>query len=210
MYFYALQSGANYQPQKENAIFDVTRNSFHKKLKDANRCFLHTVDGRINKKINLISSRHVEKLLEIYISTGRNLTEKSLHSCLQNYYSNYDYVNIGIKHNNYYLLHKRIQDRLHLMLEGGLIKEVKSLKSQLGLSGKTSSAKSIAYKQVWEYLDNHHNLTVTKEKIVKSTIGLAKQQKKWMNRLTNIKCFSVEDVDLYKRITRVIKKTVFI
>lgn len=73
------------------------------------------------------------------------------------------------------VLYDRINKRVDLMFENGLVDEVKAL----GLDNTNQSMQGIGYKEVLEYLNGNLSLEETKELIKKNTRHFAKRQFTW-------------------------------
>ena len=80
------------------------------------------------------------------------------------------------------LLHSRIAERTGLMINEGLIKEVKSLLDQ-GVHTDSKPMQSIGYKQVLDYLNGLYSDDQLKEKIVVATRQYAKRQETWFKKV---------------------------
>lgn len=72
-------------------------------------------------------------------------------------------------------LYKRINERVNLMMDEGLLEEVKELKE------KKKTFNIICYKQLNEYLDGKISLKKATEEIKKATRRYAKRQETWFN-----------------------------
>ena len=79
------------------------------------------------------------------------------------------------------ILYKRINQRVDIMVEKGLLKEVKSLK-QMGLSKHNISMQGIGYKEIIEYLEGDVSLETAIENIKQNTRHMAKRQVTWFKR----------------------------
>ena len=79
------------------------------------------------------------------------------------------------------ILYERINQRVDIMVEKGLLKEVKSLK-QMGLSKHNISMQGIGYKEIIEYLEGDVSLETAIENIKQNTRHMAKRQVTWFKR----------------------------
>ena len=78
-------------------------------------------------------------------------------------------------------LYDRINRRVDLLIESGLIDEVKSL-TEMGLNAEDISMKGIGYKEIIEYLDGEVSLEEAIDNIKKNTRHYAKRQLTWLRR----------------------------
>ena len=78
-------------------------------------------------------------------------------------------------------LYDRINRRVDLLIESGLIDEVKSL-TKMGLTAEDISMKGIGYKEIIEYLDGEVSLEEAVDNMKKNTRHYAKRQLTWFRR----------------------------
>lgn len=76
------------------------------------------------------------------------------------------------------VLYERINKRVDLMLEAGLIEEVKSVSKFRGLT----ALQTVGYKEVFDYLDGEMNLETCISKIKQHTRNYAKRQLTWFKK----------------------------
>ena len=82
-------------------------------------------------------------------------------------------------------LYERINKRVDIMIENGLVNEVEQLVKKFNLTKNNQSMQAIGYKEILDYLN--HELTVNEaiEKIKISTRHYAKRQITWFKNQTN-------------------------
>ena len=79
------------------------------------------------------------------------------------------------------ILYERINKRVDIMVEKGLVDEVKKLR-EMGLSMENISMQGIGYKEIIEYLDGEVSLESAIENIKQNTRHMAKRQVTWFKR----------------------------
>ena len=79
------------------------------------------------------------------------------------------------------ILYERINKRVDIMVENGLVDEVKKLR-EMGLSMENISMQGIGYKEILEYLDGDTSLETAIENIKQNTRHMAKRQVTWFKR----------------------------
>ena len=89
-------------------------------------------------------------------------------------------------------LYDRIDRRVDLLIERGLVDEVKSL-TAMGLTADDISMKGIGYKEIIEYLDGETTLEDAVQKIKKNTRHYAKRQLTWFRRYATINMFDLSE-----------------
>jgi tRNA dimethylallyltransferase len=79
------------------------------------------------------------------------------------------------------ILYERINKRVDIMVENGLVDEVKKLR-EMGLSTANISMQGIGYKEIIEYLEGEVSLETAIENIKQNTRHMAKRQVTWFKR----------------------------
>lgn len=96
-------------------------------------------------------------------------------------------------------LNIRIKERVEQMLAGGLEQEVKELAERYGWGAEPM--KGIGYREFKEYFEGSQTLGTTKERIVSSSMNLAKRQRTWFKRNPSIQWYS-SPAEAYKQISQ--------
>ena len=78
-------------------------------------------------------------------------------------------------------LYDRINKRVDLLIDAGLVDEVRSL-TEMGLTAEDISMKGIGYKEIIDYLDGKATLEEAIDTIKKNTRHYAKRQLTWFRR----------------------------
>lgn len=87
-------------------------------------------------------------------------------------------------------LYRRIENRVELMFEKGLVEEVRSL-LQAGCKKDSNAMSALGYKEILPYLNGDRTLLDTKELLKKNTRHFAKRQLTWFRRDPRIIWFDV-------------------
>lgn len=83
------------------------------------------------------------------------------------------------------LMYDRIEQRVDIMMNEGLLKEVETVFPHKNLN----ALQTVGYRELFDYLDNHITLDVAIEEIKKNTRRFAKRQLTWFKRTENTKWF---------------------
>ena len=85
-------------------------------------------------------------------------------------------------------LYERIDQRVDIMMEQGLVDEVKSLVSEYGLSRDMVSMQGLGYKEILQYLDGEISLDEAVYILKRDTRHFAKRQLTWFRRERDVIC----------------------
>lgn len=133
--------------------------------------------------------RRMIRCIEIYEKTGITQTEQLINSRLTP--SPYEYVKIGLKSRNRQYMYDRINKRVDIMLENGLLEEAAAFFEKN--SGPTSSM-AIGYKELKPYFDGEKELSLCVENLKMQTRRYAKRQLTWFLKDTDTKWFDIDTV----------------
>ena len=140
------------------------------------------IDPEAVKNISANDKKRIIRILEIYKATGKNKTEQEIESRKKEV--KYDYKIFGINIERP-ILYERINKRVDIMIEQGLIEEVKNLIKKY--PEFPTAMQAIGYKEIVEYLNNELSLEEATEKIKQETRRYAKRQITWFKRIENLK-----------------------
>lgn len=131
------------------------------------------IDLEAMKKISPNDRKRITRILEIYHSTGKTKTELEKES---RHELEYEYK-IFVLSMDRDILYERINKRVDMMIEAGLIDEVKNI---LGKYKEFPTAmQGLGYKEVVEYLENKISKEEMTEKIKQESRRYAKRQLTW-------------------------------
>ena len=104
----------------------------------------------------------------------------------------YDVLYAGLNAHDREYLYDRINWRVDIMIENGLISEVESL---INKYGKTLSLlKTLGYKEIHGYLEGLYPLEDAIELIKKNTRNFAKRQLTWFRANKKINWFNIDEM----------------
>ena len=135
------------------------------------------IDPIAMEKISKNDKKRIMRVLEIYHSTGRTKTEQEKES--RKNPVEYDYRVYAINWDRE-ILYQRINKRVDIMIEQGLIEEVKEI---LNKYDKFPTAmQGLGYKEVVDYLNGIYTKEEMIEKIKLETRRYAKRQLTWFRK----------------------------
>ena len=138
---------------------------------------LREVDPESAQAIHPNNVKRVIRALEIYEQTGIPKSEFDRRS--QAVESPYDAVVIGLRYPRREVLYDRINRRVDIMLEEGLLEETQKLLDEGVIDVNLTAAQAIGYKELLGYLDGRETLTEATENLKTATRRYAKRQLTW-------------------------------
>lgn len=150
---------------------------------------LNEIDPVSAKQIHYNDLKRVIRAIEIYETTG---IKKSELGTMQTKENNLLKPLIIVLNWNRDILYNRINSRVDLMINNGLIDEVKNLLNK-GLTINNQSMQGIGYKELIEYLNNNCSLEAAIENIKQATRRYAKRQITWFKRVENAIWFNLNE-----------------
>ncbi len=136
---------------------------------------LSEIDPDSAEKTHQNNVKRVIRALEIHHVTGKTKTEWDKESRSDE--ARYDVRMIGLDFKDREKLYERINKRVDVMLENGLVDEVKSLDCKE--FRESTAAQAIGYKEMLCYLDGSVSLEEAAEEIKKASRNYAKRQLTW-------------------------------
>ena len=132
-----------------------------------------SIDPQAMEKISSNDRKRITRILEMYHSTGKTKTELEKESRKE---LEYDYK-VFVLSMDREILYERINKRVDLMIEQGLIEEVKAIKEKY--KEFPTAMQGLGYKEVAEYLDGDISKEDMIDKIKQETRRYAKRQLTW-------------------------------
>ena len=139
------------------------------------------IDEKAMEKISKNDKKRICRVLEIYHSTGKTKTELEVESRKNG--PEFDYLLFGITMDKE-KLYERINKRVDIMIENGLIEEVKNLIQKY--KNFPTAMQGLGYKEVVQYLNGNLNRDEMIQKIKMETRRYAKRQLTWFRKYPNI------------------------
>ena len=147
------------------------------------------IDPEAMKKISKNDKKRIIRVLEIYHKTGKTKTEQDLESRKNEV--KYDYKVFAINMNRD-ILYDRINKRVDIMLENGLVDEVKSIIKKY--EEFPTAMQGLGYKEVVEYLQESITKEEMIEKVKMETRRYAKRQITWFKKNKETKWLEGENL----------------
>ena len=181
---------------RDTAIADELKRLYEENgvdhLLDILRGFDSSSAERLEKEKN---PKRIIRAIEFYKTSGKTITEQNELSRLEE--SPYSAVKIGLNYSDREKLYERINLRVDLMLEQGLLKEAAQV-----LDGPLSftSVKAIGYKELAPYFSGESTLEECVEKLKRETRRYAKRQLTWFKRDKEINWLYVDKYSSFEEL----------
>nr|WP_314401581.1 tRNA (adenosine(37)-N6)-dimethylallyltransferase MiaA [uncultured Aggregatibacter sp.] len=138
---------------------------------------LTKIDPISAQRINPNDSQRINRALEVFYLTGKTLTELTAQ---KGEALPYDILQFAIAPEQREVLHRRIEQRFHKMIELGFQQEVEKLYRRPDLNENLPSIRCVGYRQMWEYLRGDYDHDEMVFRGICATRQLAKRQITWL------------------------------
>lgn len=171
-YIHALAYGAEFDEEPDDPAL---RESLEKLSEETLHERLQKVDPEAAAVIHPNNKKRVIRALEYFEHTGEKIS--ALNARLKQKPSPYQLAYLVLDWPRS-VLYERIDRRVDLMMEAGLVEEVKRLQSQ-GFTKDMVSMKGLGYKEMLDYLDGAYSLEDAVYILKRDTRHFAKRQITW-------------------------------
>ena len=177
----------------KNDANNILRNQLAKELEKYGIDYMHNklreLDEESANRIHKNNTKRVIRAIEVALS-GNKMNDFS--SDLK-FNENYEPIIIILNRDRQHL-YERINKRVDIMFEKGLVDEVKNLLN-LGYTKDMVSMQGIGYKEIIKYLDKEYTFDEAKEIIKRDSRRYAKRQLTWFRRYENAKWYDLDKYD---------------
>ncbi|WP_417859335.1 tRNA (adenosine(37)-N6)-dimethylallyltransferase MiaA [Xanthomarina gelatinilytica] len=181
LYVDAVTQGLDHFPKVPASIREQLNNQFKEEGLQALQEQLKTLDPNSYKHIAIDNPQRVIRALEVSIGSG-----KPYSSFLNKAKNKRDFktISIGLTAERD-IIYNRINNRVDLMMEQGLLTEVKNLQDKKHLN----ALNTVGYKELFKYLDGEWTLDFAVSEIKKNSRRFAKRQLTWFRKKEDILWF---------------------
>lgn len=139
---------------------------------------LTTVDPKAAREIHPRNLKRIIRALEFHHQTGKKISEHNETQRQKSSPYNYAYFVLTDERSR---LYERIDQRVDLMMEQGLLDEVRYLKER-GVRKDSTAMQGLGYKELYAYLEGEYPLDEAVRIIKRDTRHFAKRQLTWFKR----------------------------
>ena len=156
------------------------------------------VDNEYYQVVDRQNPRRLQRALEVYYQTGKPYSTFRQRNVAKR---DFDIVKLAILWDRDKLI-ERINQRVDMMMQQGLLDEVKSVYPKRHLN----SLNTVGYKELFDYLDGKCTLEQAVKQIKINTRQYAKRQMTWLRKNGDYQWFTIDEVDgifntIFERLT---------
>ena len=140
---------------------------------------LRAVDPDAARRLHLSDRKRILRALEVYLETGETITEHNRKT--QAVPPRYSPLWLGLDFARRGELYRRIDLRVSLMLEQGLVEEIRGLLTD-GIPERATAMQAIGYKEFVDALDGRCTIEEAADQVRQSSRRYAKRQLTWFHR----------------------------
>ena len=166
---------------------------------------LSRIDPEAAANVHPSNKKRIIRALHVFYSTGVTISEWNRRSVPKD--KKYDFLMLGICFENREILYERINKRIDIMLEVGLIQEVENIYKKY--NDFPTAMQGLGYKEVVSYLNNEYSYEEMVEKLKMETRRYAKRQVTWFRRYKDMVWLDKEKMsteDMIKQIKDIVEK----
>lgn len=146
------------------------------------------VDNEYFQVVDKQNPRRLQRALEVYYQTGKPYSTFRQRNVAKR---DFDIVKLAILWDRDKLI-ERINQRVDMMMQQGLLDEVKSVY----LKRHLNSLNTVGYKELFDYLDGKCTLEQAVEQIKINTRQYAKRQMTWLRKNGDYQWFTIDEVEI--------------
>ncbi|WP_317622662.1 tRNA (adenosine(37)-N6)-dimethylallyltransferase MiaA [Ketobacter sp.] len=212
LYFKVLLEGIAELPPADTAVRQQLLAQAAQQGWPALHAELARVDPAAAARLNPNDAQRLQRALEVFRSTGVPLSE--WHRRQQagggggwgGMAAAFPYrpINLAVCPADRKVLHQRIAERFHQMLNEGFYDEVKSLYERGDLSPDMPSMRAVGYRQAWDCLDGKLSYAEMVERGIIATRQLAKRQITWLRSWKDLHWLDSLDPNLLEKVLKIL------
>ena len=156
------------------------------------------VDNDYFQIVDKQNPRRLQRALEVYYQTGKPYSTFRQRNVAKR---DFDIIKLAILWDRNKLI-ERINKRVDLMMQQGLLDEVRSVYSKRYLN----SLNTVGYKELFDYLDGKCTVEQAVEQIKINTRQYAKRQMTWLRKRNDYQWFTIEELSDFSNLREVFQR----
>ena len=177
LYMDSLIKGNTFAPFPSTGMREKLEAQADREGMDTMIALLQSIDPEAAQRIH--DRKRIIRALEVYYETGATITEHNRRT--QAIPPRYSPLWLGLDFADRQELYNRIDLRVDIMLEQGLVEEIRTLLAS-GISAKCTAMQAIGYKEFVAALEGIGTIEEAAEEVKKSSRHYAKRQLTWFRR----------------------------
>ncbi|MEG0339407.1 MAG: tRNA (adenosine(37)-N6)-dimethylallyltransferase MiaA [Oscillospiraceae bacterium] len=173
---------------------EIGNDAMYKKLCD--------IDAEYAASVHPNNAHRVQRAIELYMQTGYTMSEQLVKSHPQK--KPYNDIIFVLNYSDRELLYNKINTRVDIMLEQGLLIEAKEVYNNKDRF--KTAAQAIGYKEIFPYFEGEQSLDECVDKLKQASRNYAKRQMTWFKRLKDTHNLYVDKQDCEKVIMDIWKE----
>ena len=179
LYMDSLIRGNDFAPFPSTGMREKLEAQADREGMEAMLVLLHTIDPDSAAKLHLSDRKRIIRALEVYYETGETITAHNRKT--QAIPPKYNPLWLGLDFADRAELYRRIDLRVGLMLEMGLVEEIRDLLAS-GIPEKCTAMQAIGYKEFVAALNGEISAEAAADEVRKASRHYAKRQLTWFRR----------------------------
>ena len=183
LYMDSLIKGNDFAPFPSTGMRERLEAQADREGMEAMLARLASIDPDSAARLHLSDRKRIIRALEVYYETGETITAHNLKT--QAIPPKYDPLWLGLDFADRAELYRRIDLRVSIMLEMGLVEEIRALLAS-GIPSKCTAMQAIGYKEFVAALEGHISIAEAADQVRQSSRHYAKRQLTWFRRNKDI------------------------
>ena len=183
LYMDSLIKGNDFAPFPSTGMREKLEEQADREGMEAMLELLRSIDPDSAARLHLSDRKRIIRALEVYYETGETITAHNIKT--QSVPPRYNPLWLGLDFADRAELYRRIDLRVDIMLQQGLIPEIRELLA-IGIPEKCTAMQAIGYKEFVAALEGRCTVEEAADEVRKSSRHYAKRQLTWFRRNKNI------------------------
>ena len=179
LYMDSLIRGNDFAPFPSTGIRERLEREADREGMEALLARLRAVDPEAAARLHLSDRKRIIRAMEVYLETGETITAHNRRT--QALPPRFSPVWLGLDFESRAELYSRIDRRVDVMLEAGLLEEIRAL-LRSGIPEKCTAMQAIGYKEFTDALDGRCTVEAAADQVRQSSRRYAKRQLTWFRR----------------------------
>ena len=183
LYMDSLIKGNDFAPFPATGMRKKLEQQADEEGMEAMLALLASIDPESAARLHLADRKRIIRALEVYYETGQTITQHNIKT--REIPPRYQPVWLGLDFESRAELYRRIDLRVEIMLQKGLVDEIRQLLDR-GIPAKCTAMQAIGYKEFVSALEGKSSIEDAAAQVQQSSRRYAKRQLTWFRRNPNM------------------------